>query len=1134
MADPKTFTLIGEFKDGITPELTKINKQLANLSKSLGSLGGKGSRRTARDMGRFTAALNGVNQTLKTQNQVLRSTIVPMRQYRREVGKTIGALKRLDQLGGGSIAIERTNKALKEQIRLMDQLNSRRGRSRMAPPGGGGIRPGRAGGGRGGRGPRGGGDGYDFHMGGFAFGYELGQGLARPLTSVLMSGFTAGAALIKGTFRYFAGTVGERVKDEMEDISAAGGYYSIAKRQGDKSFLGKDPSLDRALEFTEGTNRILGNLAKDLPGATRDYVMVSKRIGDSVARVVESDAEGAAALAKKLKVGNEAYYKDAEKGAAGTVQVLLGELTKKSVMAGLGGTTGRGGPAGPYGLPGLTERLLTDQGISEAQLGKYASVYGDPKVSAAIGRLMPKLKEAGGDMVKRLDLINSFYDEIVPEAMVQKMRRSTSGLMEALNSAIFDPEIGFLGLGRKLKGFGYKMNDFGEYLDEAGNVVGTASEAARVDIDLFKMFRDILANVFMVLQPIVDNLSMIWDPLKEIGGTLTNARHYTAEFYKSFQRYEKGLMDYQQTLSKAGAEKFGQTRKLRASLLAIGNMFAELGVISDADFGGLVEKIKDPNVDLGAIFSGMLAKFFSSDAAKEVGEVFGTLLGTILKQLSTVTGFLSKRLGAGNITDGFFKAFDAAGGSAAITNIFKDISKMILNALKEILPRIPIEMYMLGMLTILIPAIIKGLTFGLSQAVIGFFQGKGNNFIAKSLGGMGGAKVTGGGRRGGGGLGLFGADWMMGGNKKTKAMAKLTRMKVRQTMRTGYTSPIGPLPAGSYNKLTGKGALMPFMNAGVTNVAKVGKGVTKLAQFMKPLGALAKVGKAVPGGALLFGGVDAAMRMASGQDAGRAIGGAASGMTGSVIGAAIGTAILPGLGTAIGGVLGGLGGDALFNKLFPETAEQAANKQLEAARLQMEAVNKRVEEASGVGLGAAGNLTSDPMKFAQVVKMLTPNLGQADAQALKDLEPLVANVRATTDLASGSAEILNAEITRLKNLNYDETQIKNDVSVKRATAAHEENQKAAEDAAKALRTAFDNLPQKVSFSVSNAMMNMDTSAISSAIASKINMVNPMLPGLTPTLQPNGTFASKLSTGSKSVFCSPLTAVFIWTLVFKSK
>ena len=71
MADPRTFTLIGEFKDGITPELERINKQLASFKRSLGNMGGKGARNSTRDLGRLSVATSTFTNHLKLQNQQL-------------------------------------------------------------------------------------------------------------------------------------------------------------------------------------------------------------------------------------------------------------------------------------------------------------------------------------------------------------------------------------------------------------------------------------------------------------------------------------------------------------------------------------------------------------------------------------------------------------------------------------------------------------------------------------------------------------------------------------------------------------------------------------------------------------------------------------------------------------------------------------------------------------------------------------------------------------------------------------------------------------------------------------------------------------------------------------------------------
>jgi hypothetical protein len=1058
MADPKTFTLIGEFKDGITPELAKVNRTLNSFKRTFNSVGGRGARNAARDMGRLNVAVSSLNESLKTQNQNLRAAIVPFREYRREVGKAVGALTRLSAAAGHNRSIEATNRALARQVQLYGQLRTAESRAsggRRART----ISPTRSRVGGGGGAGRGGGGDYNFNMGGFAFGYQIGEGLARPLETVLMSGFTAGAALIRGTFQYFAGTVGERVRDEMEDISAAGGYLSIAKRQGDKSFLGKSPTLDKALAFTEETNRIMGRLALDLPGETRQYVQVSKRIGDSVARVVESNEEGAVALAKKLRVGNEQFYKEEVTGGKQAMQVLLGELTKKSVMAGFGGTTGRGGPAGPYGLPGLTERLLTDTGITEAQLSKYASVYGDPKISAAIGRLMPKLDEAGNDMIKRMELINEFYDDIVPAEMVQKMRRSTAGLMEALKGSLFDPELGILGIGRKLTKFGYKMNDFGEYLDAAGNVTTDVTKFVKEDMDIFKMFRDVLANVFMVLQPIVDNLTLIWDPLKSIGLSLNNARHYTAQFYKDFQAYEKGLLAFQKSLPKGQMEKFGQTRKLRASMLAIGNMFYNLGVFSQGDYDKLLGKMKDPDANMGDILSNLFKTFFSSDAAKKVGEFFGTLLGTVLKQLSTITGFFAKRLGAGKITDGFFAAFEAAGGSEAIANIFKDLYDIILNSLKEILPRIPIKIYMLGMLAVLVPAIINALTFGLgqllSEGIKGVFtRGIGGGLLSKAMGG--GARVTGGGRGGGAaGSGLAGAF-------TTRSQLK-TAAKIRRGIG-GAAAPYvqGAAKGAAFGKDAFKGLAQAF-------------GATKFG------GALTKVARFIPGGAVAAGALDAGLRMMSGQGAGKALGGAAFSMGGSAAGAFIGSIIAPGVGTAIGGIAGGIIGDKIFNLLTPPSIrqEEAAKQQIQASLTQLEAAK---EKLGNLGVGDAAGLQgmADPMKLGAAIKLL----GLGDNTLVQEYQQNAEKTRLLSDRAGTAKEILEAKIKELEDLGYSKALIAEQADVKALQKTSDELNTALATASAGLDKSFKAMPQWMSRAIVTNMQKLNLKEAENIIATK--------------------------------------------------
>ena len=60
MADPRTFTLIGEFKDGITPELEKINKELTKLKNGFAGVGNRkntGFRGATQEIGKLVSEI---------------------------------------------------------------------------------------------------------------------------------------------------------------------------------------------------------------------------------------------------------------------------------------------------------------------------------------------------------------------------------------------------------------------------------------------------------------------------------------------------------------------------------------------------------------------------------------------------------------------------------------------------------------------------------------------------------------------------------------------------------------------------------------------------------------------------------------------------------------------------------------------------------------------------------------------------------------------------------------------------------------------------------------------------------------------------------------------------------------------
>jgi hypothetical protein len=917
MADPRTFVLIGEFKDGITPELAKINNQLAQLQQTFSKIGGKGARTASRDLGKFNASVEGLNNTLQQQNKVLRSTIEPMRQYRREVGKTVGALKKLDEAGGRSIAIERTNKALQEQIRLMDQLRSRRGVAPARMP----REPGLAGGG-GGRGPRpprgGGGGGFEGHMAEFGFAYTLGNAISQPIQNAIVTGFQIGVGFMVKPFQYFADNIKERIEDQQSDIKAAGGIFSISKRM-------KDPlvrTMDEAMEFTQQNNKRMEELAAVLPGSTEDYIQVGKRISDSIARIVTRDEKASLQYANQLRAERGAEM-ITETGRAGTKKAyteMLGKMTTQTVLAGLGtGGGGAGGVVGAYGLPALTERMLTQDEVSMGQFQRYAAIFKDPLIMEALSRFIPKINATTGGTLERFKIMDKFFQEVLPPEMIRKFEKSAAGIIEAFRTSIFGKEGGLFGLGRKMTGLGKTMDDFGNYirvLDDGTRMVVTKMEdATDAELDLFNMFSDTIGNLAVVLFPIVQNLSKIWDPLRKVGTLLTDARHIMGRLLFSFESYKGGLMEMVKGMPDARKKEFLKIGvDLRASLAAINNLFRGFGVISKADFTKNAELIMSDSFDVKKMIQGMIDQFMKSDLATSIGETIGKIIGTVLAEVSKVTGFISGRIeGTGNLVSGFQKGFEGVGGPEAITNIFKDVFKTIFNVFKSLFAMLPWQAKLIGAIMIVAPAVIQGLAMLIAESV-----GKGILAMGKRCAGM-----------------IPGA---IGGSCPTGPGGRpITGTGGRTVARSGRRSTAGSFfigeAAASRISNSRQGMMLPGMLG-----MQPGRSLIRQRGFMGGAARFgARAGKFVPGGALAFGGIDAAMRMASGEDAGSAIGKAAAATFGSVVGGAIGTLIAPGIGTAVGSVVGGL---------VTDWAVSGIAEQNEAAKKQVEAANKQLQAAS--------------------------------------------------------------------------------------------------------------------------------------------------------------------------------------------
>jgi hypothetical protein len=977
MADDRTFTLIGNFTDNITPALEKINRSLAQTKRAFESFGSKrgGTDTLTKSIGKVIGAHKKLTTEVGNLRSEMQKSFSTIKEYNKLMGKAVGANKRMQQstaqaFGQQARDIAQANAQLRQHGTLSRRLN------RSSGGGGGGGGPTRRppappappraprtprmsggyGGGGGGGGPtrRTGGGGNSF--GEKVMEYSFAQRVSSVVEAGIMSGFQAGVSLFQASFKYIGDSFRERIEDQMTDLQAAGGNLSIAEQQRKQ---GKTPfvkNLTDSIRFTQTTNKVLDKLANDLPGSNQDYIEVGKRISDSVATLVNYNTKGAMEFAKQLQVGNEQVYKQQQiKGDGGsqdvknTITTIIGELTKKTVIGGFGGSVGAGGIRGPNSLAGIMERIITNPEMTLAKVSKYASTF-DPKVLNALKRAFPKLDEAGDDLLKRAKIVNEMLDEIANPGMIEASKRTVAGVLEAYRGAFFSPESGLLGFGRKLgevnKGTAPMIDEMGRYIkvsikdgQQFFEVVKTAGEATKENLSIFEMIGDLMANYGAILKPLVDNIGMIFDPLKQLGDVLQKARDYSIIVFGQFRNYAAGMGEIADGIKNSDLKNaFLQTKNFRASLLTLTNLFTNMGIFSEGDFSRLREILIDPTKgmkDLGKVFNEIVSTFFNSDAAKQLGEFFGTLLATIAVELSKMTGFFANKVGGGKLMGGFTSAFNAAGGGEAVSKIFEDIFKIIFDNLYKIAMDAPWQAKVFAGAVLVLPVVAQGLGFALASGLLGAAKllGKPLKNSAKSIAKNALTKMKGKTPR-------ITAEQMasfsttLPNNTRSAGISNPSFRAIPRVARANPQFPNVALPGGVLRGVPGvtqPGAAPSIPKKLVNPVKPVGGGLKSKAASAAINGVFAfnnavagtgnvlkKVVKTVGKAGIAFTALDFGVRVATGENVGKAALGAGGALAGGAIGAVVGQALLPflpGIGGIIGSIVGAFLGDWVATQL---------------------------------------------------------------------------------------------------------------------------------------------------------------------------------------------------------------------------
>lgn len=527
---------------------------------------------------------------------------------------------------------------------------------------------------------------------------------------------------IAAPFNFLRKALPERVGDEMSDVKSAGGIYSVIMRM-DKPIIG---SFREAEELTKETNRYLAELAGALPGRTEEYIAVSKQIADGIVQMIAEDKKNAIVLAKEIAAENGRVIKSTTETeeVKGTITELIGEMTKLTVLAGLGSQN-----VGPYGLPMLVERMISEDQVSLGMFQRYAAIFREPMIRTALERNIGEINKTGKNTAKRYKALMQTFEQIVTPELVRRYQRTISGSLEAVRTSLLSPEVGLLGLGRPLEIVSKKYNEFGRVMvDDAGAIM-------EENLSIFDFLRDIFFNISWVTIPLIDSVVSLYDPFYNLGVALDGIRVSTMAFQDTYERYLEWLVKEHIETFEDQKDKTAlmATARLRSALATFSSYLYEFGDITGGEFYAISQLLRNPDFEnFGELIRRMIQDFMKGNWAREIGKAIGGVVGTILATVAEIITGTSDLLTGSTLLAGFREGFKNAGGEGTLKTILGSIFGLMFKGLWFIFKEFFWEILFAGGLFTFLPVILSSLARNLVRIIVGAVQRGASGLLGKT------------------------------------------------------------------------------------------------------------------------------------------------------------------------------------------------------------------------------------------------------------------------------------------------------------------------------------------------------------------------------------------------------------------
>jgi len=422
MAENKTFTLVGKFDDQITPQLKKLNRTFAAFEKTINRGMGRSFRELNKDLRSFAKDLDSIGDIFDRKAarglNKFRDGIKAASEDARLLGKTLGDASQVgDNFGAG---MKDGIRAAQSEAKVLGDILKANAL------------------------------------------IQVGQGVSNALG--------AGAASTLGVLQkgagFFAKQFRAAVQDELEDMQARGSLYGSLKKQG--VFVGKtEKEQTRDYRQTKRISRIneevIGNIVRESPVSTATVSTLNRQLTDNLLPLMLK-SRGITNLGTQSEAELEKTF-----GGKKGVGTELAKLYEQMAML---------MPSPQYARMGA---MGFTQAITSGTINRQLAIFeGNPVLVEALKTIDGGI-QATSDIGKRVQIIKKALEVAAPTMMLEEMRMSVAGGLQAVQDTLTNPSVGILSMAMEVAGQGKKtMEDFGKI---NGKIVkGSAYEMRLADM----------------------------------------------------------------------------------------------------------------------------------------------------------------------------------------------------------------------------------------------------------------------------------------------------------------------------------------------------------------------------------------------------------------------------------------------------------------------------------------------------------------------------------------------------------------------------------------------------------------------------------------------------------------------------